>query len=73
LRECAESGRGVFGIVGERGYVGTRFARTGTQAIGIELSLGHLEPVSAARITELAVQAAGASLAAFVLGMNSTA
>ncbi len=72
LPKLNRHGRGVFCLVGERGYVGTRFARTGTHAIGIELSPGHLESVSASRITELAVQTSGASLAAFVLGLNST-
>jgi hypothetical protein len=72
LPKLSRCGRGVFCIVGERGYVGARFARTGTNAIGIELSAGHQESVSAARITELAIQAGGARLAAFVLGVNTT-
>lgn len=69
LNRC---GRGVFCLLSDRGYVGMRFARTGTHAIGIELSPGAAESVSAARIAELAQQAAGARLAAFVLGLFST-
>jgi hypothetical protein len=69
LNRC---GRGVFCLLSDRGYVGMRFARTGTHAIGIELSPGSTEQVSAARIAELAQQAAGARLAAFVLGLSST-
>jgi hypothetical protein len=72
LPKLGRHARGIFCLLGERGYIGTRFARTGTHAIGIELSPGSAEAVSAGRIADLASQAADARLATFVLGVGST-
>ena len=72
LPKLSRHARGIFCLLGERGYIGTRFARTGTHAIGIELSPGSAEAVSAGRIADLASQAADARLATFVLGVGST-
>ena len=63
----------VFCVVEDRGYIGTRFSRTGAHALGIQLSHGEGESVQMGRIVELARQAAEAGLAAFVLGVPSTA
>ena len=62
----------IFCIIEGRGYAGTRFARTGTHAIGITLPPGEAEAFSMARIAELAQQAGDAGLAAFVFGVSST-
>lgn len=64
--------RQIFCVIDDRGYIGTRFARTGTHAIGIVLSRGETEAFSMTRIRELAQQAADAGLACFVLGVRST-
>ncbi len=62
----------IFCVVEGRGYTGTRFARTGTHAIGITLPPGEAEALSMARIVELAQQACDARLASFVFGLSST-
>jgi hypothetical protein len=62
----------IFCVIEDRGYVGTRFSRTGTHAIGISLAPGEAEASSMGRVVELAQQAADASLAAFVLDIPST-
>lgn len=72
LPKLSKYSRGVFCVLSDRGYVGTRFSRTAAHAIGIDLSGGNAETVSANRITELSQQAASAGLAAFVLGIPST-
>jgi hypothetical protein len=62
----------IFCVVDDRGYIGTRFTRTGAHAIGIQLSPGDSEAAAMGRIVELARQASEAGLAAFVLGVPST-
>jgi hypothetical protein len=62
----------IFCVIEDRGYVGTRFSRTGAHAIGIQLSPGEAESAAMGRIVELARQASEAGLAAFVLGVPST-
>jgi hypothetical protein len=62
----------IFCLIEDRGYVGTRFSRTGTHAIGISIGPGEAEAFSMGRVAELAQQAADASLAAFVLDIPST-
>jgi hypothetical protein len=62
----------IFCVVDDRGYIGTRFTRTGAHAIGIQLSPGDSEAAAMGRIVELARQASEAGLAAFVLGIPST-
>jgi hypothetical protein len=72
LPKLSKYSRGVFCVLNDRGYVGTRFSRTATHAIGIDLSVASAESLSTNRITELSQQAASAGLAAFVLGISST-
>jgi hypothetical protein len=62
----------IFCVIDDRGYIGSRFARTGAHAIGICLSPGETEAASMGRIVELSRQAADGGLAAFVLGIPST-
>jgi hypothetical protein len=62
----------IFCVLEDRGYIGTRFARTGTHAIGIALQPGEAESLAMVRIAELTQQAADGSLAAFVLGIPSS-
>ena len=62
----------IFCVIDDRGYVGTRFSRTGAHAIGIQLSAGESRSAAMGRIVELARQASEAGLAAFVLGVPST-
>jgi hypothetical protein len=72
LPKLSKHSRGVFCVLNDRGYIGTRFSRTATHAIGIDLAPGSAESLSTNRITELSQQAASAGLAAFVFGISST-
>ena len=72
LPKLKRAARQIFCLVEDRGYIGTRFARTGTHAIGIALSLSETEAFSMSRIRELAQQGSDAALATFVLGVRST-
>jgi hypothetical protein len=72
LPKLGKYSRGIFCVLSDRGYIGTRFSRTTTHAIGIDLPAGSSESVSTARITELSHQAASAGLVAFVLGISCT-
>lgn len=72
LPKLSKHSRGVFCVLSDRGYIGTRFSRTATHAIGIDLAAGSAESLSLNRITELSQQAVSAGLAAFVLGIAST-
>lgn len=72
LPKVTPYGRSIFCLLGEQAYVGSRFSRTEAHAIGIELTPGSSETVAMARIAELARQAAGARLGAFVLGVSTT-
>jgi GGDEF domain-containing protein len=72
LPKLSKHSRGVFCVLSDRGYIGTRFSRTATHAIGIDLAPGSAESLSLNRITELSQQAASAGLAAFVFGISST-
>lgn len=72
LPKLSRLSHNIFCLLTDRGYVASRFLRTGTHAIGIALSPGDAEAVSAARISELSQQACGAGIAAFVLGLPAT-
>jgi hypothetical protein len=72
LPKLSRLSRNIFCLLTDRGYVAARFLRTGTHAVGIALSPADAEAVSAGRISELAQQAGGAGIAAFVLGLPST-
>jgi hypothetical protein len=72
LPKLSRLSRNIFCLIADRGYVGSRFLRTGTHAIGITLSPGDCEAASMARISELSQQACGAGIAAFVLGLTAT-
>ena len=72
LPKLARLSRQIFCLIEDQGYIGTRFARTGTHAIGIALSPSETEAFSMTRIRELAQQGSDAALATFVLGVRST-
>ena len=72
LPKLTRLSRQIFCVIEDRGYVGTRFARTGTHAIGIALLPGEAEAFSMLRIRELAKEGLDAGLATFVLGVQST-
>jgi hypothetical protein len=72
LPKLTRLSRQIFCVIEDRGYVGTRFARTGTHAMGIALSPSETEAFSMTRIRELAQQGSDAALATFVLDVPST-
>jgi hypothetical protein len=72
LPKLTRLSRQIFCLIEDQGYIGTRFARTGTHAIGITLSPSETEAFSMTRIRELAQQGSDAGLVTFVLGVRST-
>jgi hypothetical protein len=72
LPKLTRLSRQIFCVIEDRGYVGARFSRTGTHAIGIDLLRGDAEAFSMLRIRELAKEGLDAGLATFVLGVQST-